>query len=72
MRIKGRYVANIVMDIDYQETGEYRTFEDVKYDMTSGILTDMIQKLLKDEISLGGAKLTVTQQYADLFQMKEE
>lgn len=73
MRIKGRYVAQIVMDIDYPDTKEFRPFEEVRNDLTTGVLTGAIQGLLEDEIAFpSNMKLTVTQQYADLYRVEEE
>ncbi len=73
MRIKGKYVAQIVMDIDYPDTKEFRPFEEVRNDLTTGVLTGAIQGLLEDEIDFpSNMKLIVTQQYADLYQVEEE
>ena len=73
MRIKGKYVAQIVMDIDYPDTKEFRPFEEVRNDLTTGVLTETIQGLLEDEIDFpNNMKLIVTQQYADLYRVEEE
>lgn len=73
MRIKGKYVAQIVMDIDYPDTKEFRPFEEVRNDLTTGVLTGAIQGLLEDEIDFpSNMKLIVTQQYADLYRVEEE
>lgn len=73
MRIKGRYVAQIVIDIDYPDTKDVRPFEEVRNDLTTGVLTEAIQWLLEDEIALpSNTKLTATQQYADLYRVEEE
>lgn len=73
MRIKGKYVAQIVMDIDYPDTKEFRPFEEVRNDLTTGVLTGAIQGLLEDEIDFpSNIKLIVTQQYADLYRVEEE
>lgn len=72
MRIKGKYVAQIVMDIDYPDTKEFRPFEEVRNDLTTGVLTGAIQGLLEDEIDFpSNMKLIVTQQYADLYRVEE-
>lgn len=72
MRIKGKYVAQIVMDIDYPDTKEFRPFEEVRNDLTTGVLTGAIQGLLEDEIGFpSNMKLIVTQQYADLYRVEE-
>ena len=73
MRIKGKYVAQIVMDIDYPDTKVFRPFEEVRNDLTTGVLTGAIQGLLEDEIDFpSNMKLIVTQQYADLYRVEEE
>ena len=72
MRIKGRYVAQIVMDIDYPDTKEFRPFEEVRNDLTAGVLTGAIQGIIEDEIAFpSNTKLTVTQQYAGLYRVEE-
>lgn len=79
-RYKGRYVAQIVIDIDYDDEQslkgpydgiEYDSFEIVKGRLCGGEMTEAIDSLLRDEIVSDEMTLTVTQQYADLYKVEE-
>ena len=68
--IKGRYVAQIVIDFDIKETGDIKPFEEIKECVVGGELTEEIRKLIHKEVmdeSLG--KLDVVQTYADLYEV---
>jgi len=72
MRVKGRYVATVILDFDYEERGDTRPVYDVKRVITGGALTEEIKKTISDWIfdeTLG--TLTVEQQYADLCEIEE-
>lgn len=73
MRIKGRYVATVIFDFDYDvENKDIKSFPEIQSNVKSGKLSDEIKKSLLDWIfddSMGN--LTVEQQYADLYKVEE-
>lgn len=74
MRYKGRYVAQIVIDFDILEQKGTRMlpFEEIKKKTIDGELTDAIKDVVVGEIVDGYGTVTVTQQYADMYEVKEE
>lgn len=73
MRLKGRYVAQIVIDFDIEEqegTGML-PFEEIKKKTTDGELTDLIKDVVVGEIIDDYGTVTVTQQYADVYEVEE-
>ena len=72
MRIKGRYVALVEIDIDFEQKKDMVTFHELKKRTTDGFLTDCIRDVIKDEVIDDYAKVTVTQQYADLYEVEED
>ena len=70
MRIKGRYVAQIVIDFDIKKQegmsplGELRKTVD-------GELANAIRDVVIGEIMDGYGTVTVTQQYADLYEVED-
>ena len=78
-RIKGRYVAQIEIDIDYTDDGSYDNdgmlpFEEVKERVIGGELHDAIKQLLNEEIAYPGSGMTMnlTMQYADLYKVEDD
>lgn len=71
MRVKGRYVATVILDIDYEESGDIKPFNDVKRVITGGALTESIKETISTWIFDGLGILTVEQQYADLYEVEE-
>lgn len=72
MRYKGRYVAQIVIDFDILEkkgTGML-PFEEIKKRTTGGELTDLIKDVVVGEIIDDYGTVTVTQQYADMYEVE--
>lgn len=66
-RIKGRYVAKIILDLDAERTEDMASFEEIKKNFDG--LTDTI----KGELEQGDfSKVEVIQQYADLVEAEEE
>ena len=74
MRYKGRYVAQIVIDFDIleQKGAGMLPFEEIKKKTIDGELTDAIKDVVTGEIIDDYGTVTVTQQYADLYKVKEE
>ena len=74
MRYKGRYVAQIVIDFDFLEqkgTGML-PFEEIKKRTTGGELTDVIKDVVVGEVIDDYGTVTITQQYADMYEVEEE
>lgn len=74
MRYKGRYVAQIVIDFDILEqkgTGML-PFEEIKKRTTCGELTDLIKDVIVGEVIDDYGTVTVTQQYADMYEVEDE
>ena len=72
MRYKGRYVAQIVIDFDILERKGMLPFEEIKKKTIDGELTDAIKDVVVGEIIGDCGTVTVTQQYADMYEVKEE
>ena len=74
MRYKGRYVAQIVIDFDIlkREGTRMPPFEEIKKKMIDGELTDAIKDVVVGEVIDDYGTVTVTQQYADMYEAKEE
>ena len=72
MRYKGRYVAQIVIDFDILEQKGMLPFEEIKKKTIDGELTDAIKDVVVGEVIDDCGTVTVTQQYADMYEGKEE
>lgn len=72
MRYKGRYVAQIVIDFDILEQKGMLPFEEIKKKTIDGELTDAIKDVVAGEVIDDYGTVTVTQQYADMYEVKEE
>ena len=75
MKIKGRYVAQVVIDFDFdpEKAGTKLPFEEMCKMMASGELTEDLQKMVEEEFfdeRLG--TLTVDQMEANLYEVKED
>jgi hypothetical protein len=71
MRYKGRYVAQIVIDFDILEQKGMLPFEEIKKKTIDGELTDAIKDVVVGEIIDDCGTVTVTQQYADMYEVEE-
>lgn len=71
MRYKGRYVAQIVIDFDILEQKGMLPFEEIKKKTIDVELTDAIKDVVGEIIDDCGT-VTVTQQYADMYEVKDE
>lgn len=72
MRYKGRYVAQIVIDFDILKQKGMLPFEEIKKKTIDGELTDAIKDVVVGEVIDDCGTVTVTQQYADMYEVKEE
>lgn len=73
MRLKGRYVCTVEIDIDFLYSKEMLPFETIKEKTVGGWLTDGIRDVIAGEImDVKYGKVTVTQQYSDLYEVEDE
>ena len=70
MRYKGRYVAQIVIDFDMEKEEGMLPFEEIKKRTVDGELTDAIKDVVVGEIIDDYGTVTVTQQYADMYEVE--
>lgn len=69
--IKGKYVATVVIDFNIREDDmTLKPFDEIR-DAARNDLTPNIQELLQGAFRRDG-KVTVSQQYADVYQVKED
>ena len=71
MRIKGRYVAQIVIEFDCEKEEGMLPSEEIKKRVVDGELTDTIKDVVYGEIIDDYGTVTVTQQYADMYEVEE-
>lgn len=69
--IKGRYVALVEIDIHVTETDGVRPIEEIKGDIVGGVFTEALQREIESEFG-EDADVTVTQQYADIYEVEYE
>jgi hypothetical protein len=68
--IKGKYVALIEMDFHIDEdNGSFIPYPDFKDGVMNGKMRDYIYDLIREDFSEDEVDITVTQQYADLYQV---
>lgn len=73
MRVKGRYVCTVEYDFDFIHQKRYLPFAEMRKQVVNGGLTDAIKDVLRsDVIDDSFGTMTVTQQYADLYEVQEE
>lgn len=74
-RIKGRYVATIIVDFNYDEKDKSMLpFDEVEEHLRTGKMNSQVEDLLYDEFSADDdkVKLSVEQQYADIYRVEDE
>lgn len=72
MRYKGRYVAQIVIEFDYEKEEGMLPFEEIKKKTVGGELADSIKDVVCGEIVDNYGTVTVMKQYADMYEVAEE
>jgi hypothetical protein len=72
MRYKGKYVAQIVIDFDIEKSERMLPFEEIKKKTVGGELTDDIRDVIREEIIDDYGTITVTQQYADMYEVERQ
>lgn len=68
--VKGRYVALVEIDIHVTTDG-VRPIEEIRGDIVGGAFTEALQRDIEFECG-EDADVTVTQQYADVYEVEDE
>ena len=70
--VKGRYVGRIIIEFEYDpsKSASYVPFHRAHEIVVGGVLNDVIQELVQDEIG-DVANVSVAQIVGELFEMKE-
>ena len=65
-RVKGSYIAKVIIDFDYEED-DFKPFEELDKDVRSGGLNTLVEQVLKDEFEVENAvTVTVQKQIASI------
>lgn len=70
-RIKGKYVATVEINFDFEEKENYLPFEEIKTNIEEG-LTPILRELIKDEVTRDIATAEVSQQLAYCYRVIED
>lgn len=67
-RVKGSYIAKVIIDFDYEEDDfDFKSFEELDKDVRSGGLNTLVEQVLKDEFEVENAvTVTVQKQIASI------
>ena len=71
MRYRGKYVALIEIDFDIEKRKDMLPFDVIKKKTTDGELTDAIRDVVVGEVVDDYGTVTVTQQYADMYEVED-
>lgn len=69
-RIKGKYVAQVVLEFDVPRTSETFPLEKIRHLVCDGDMKNAITRVLNDGI--GDCTVTVDQQYADVYEVDDD
>ena len=72
MRYKGKYVALVEIDFDIEKSERTLPLEEIKKKTVGGELTDAIRDVIRDEVVDDYGTITVTQQYADMYEVERQ
>lgn len=71
-RIKGRYVAQVIVELDVDENTPYlKTFDQLR-DAYKNQMTGKVKDVLTDEFGESFATVTVEKQFADVWRAGDE
>lgn len=68
-RIKGRYVATVEIDFDFEREPGVISIEEIQERFRRNMFTEMVRQTLADGFGFG--KVHVTQQYSDVYEVDE-
>ena len=70
-RIRGRWVATVVINFYFEENEKYLPFEEIKTNIEEG-LAPILRELIQDEVAEDIATVEVRQQFADCYRVIED
>ena len=70
-RIKGKYVATVEINFDFEEIEKFQPFEEIKTNIEEG-LTPLLRELIQDEVAEDIATAEVSQQLAYCYRVIED
>lgn len=70
-RIKGKYVATVEINFDFEENEKFLSFEGIKTKIEEE-LTPFLRELIKDEVAEDIATVEVSQQFANCYRAIED
>ena len=70
-RIKGKYVATVEINFDFEESEQFLPFEKIKTNIEEE-LTPLLRELIQDEVTRDIATFEVRQQFADCYRVIED
>ena len=65
-KIKGKYVATIIIEINSDRTPDMLPIEEIQKKLSDGSFTEMLRQEISDSSDLG--KLQIIQQQADIYE----
>ena len=65
-KIKGKYVATIIIEINSERTPDMLPIEEMQKKLSDGSFTEMLKQEISDSSDLG--KLQIIQQQADIYE----
>ena len=69
-RIKGRYVAQVVLEFDVPRESNTLPLEEIKHNICDGDMKIAIKEALSDELDY--CTVTVDQQFADVYEVDDD
>lgn len=69
-RIKGKYVAQVVLEFDVPREHNMNSLEEIRHSICDGGLTNAIKDSLSSNIDR--CNVTVDQQYADVYEVDDD
>ena len=70
-RIKGKYVATVEINFDFEESEQFLPFEEIKTNVEDE-LTPILRELIQDEVPEDICTIEVRQQCADCYRVIED
>lgn len=65
-KIKGKYVATIIIEINSERTPDMLPIEEIQKKLSDGSFTEMLRQEISDSSDLG--QLQIIQQQADIYE----
>ena len=71
-RIKGRYVAQVVLEWDVPREHDMNSLEEIRHIICDGDLTNAIKNSLSLDIDIDRCSVTVDQLFADVYEVDDD